>query len=149
MPVNGKFTYYKIKWTFSILRSVYYNHKKSARLLIKKFYKRNQIWKYLRRRVVDLRATWDKKQSSWKNFLIFFQKKLFLYFGKWNFLVSSLKNSYIFSKKEFLYFKELAQRERQKQIHSKRISYIFSKKVLFMFWITADRAVKQLFNTLR
>ena len=116
----------------------------------KKFHRRNLIWKYLRRRVADLRATWDKNNLLEKNFIYFSKKKLFLYFGKWNFLVLRLKNCYIFSKKEFLYFKkELAQPERQKQIHSKRISYIFSKKVLFMFRITADRAVKQLSNTLR
>ena len=30
-----------------------------------------------------------------KNFLVFSLKKFFLYFGKWNFLATSLKNSYI------------------------------------------------------
>ena len=44
--------------------------------------------------------------SKNKNFLIFFEKTFFLYFGKWNFLASSFQNSYIFSKKKnFLYFK--------------------------------------------
>ena len=44
--------------------------------------------------------------SKNKNFLIFFEKTFFLYFGKWNFLASSFQSSYIFSKKKnFLYFK--------------------------------------------
>ena len=40
-----------------------------------------------------------------KKFLIIFQKKKFLYFGKWNCLAPSLKHSYFFPKNNCLYFR--------------------------------------------
>ena len=52
-----------------------------------------------------------------KKFLIFSQKKFFLYFRKYNFLALCLKN--------FLYFRrELSKLEKLKKTHSEIISYI-------------------------
>ena len=46
----------------------------------------------------------NKKRSTLKKVIIFFRKKLFLYFRKWNFLTPRLKISHILPKKFFLYF---------------------------------------------
>ena len=45
----------------------------------------------------------NKKKNTLKNFIIFFQKKVFLIFWGMNFLAQGLKSSYVFSKKTFSY----------------------------------------------
>ena len=45
----------------------------------------------------------NQKNPTPKKLILFFQKNSFLQFGTWNFLAPSLKNYYIFSKKNFLY----------------------------------------------
>ena len=58
--------------------------------------------------------------------------------GKWNFLATNLKNSYIFSKKKFLLFQEGTCKARK----TKNSLFFLEKKFSPDFAITADEAVK-------
>ena len=55
-------------------------------------------------------------------------RKQILHLKKWNFLAPSLKNSYIFSKKTFLYFKRELEKPGEQKLHilspNKSSSYI-------------------------
>ena len=44
-----------------------------------------------------------KKRPTLKKFLIFSQRKFFLYFGKWNFLASSLKTTIFYQRKSLIF----------------------------------------------
>ena len=73
------------------------------------------------------------KITTLKKFLIFSQKKFFLYFRKWNFLAKSLKNFYIFFPNNFfLYFwREISELKKLKKSNRKiflNIFLLFSKK---------------------
>ena len=73
------------------------------------------------------------KITALKKFLLFSQKKFFLYFRKWNFLATSLKNFYIFFPKNFfLYFwREISELKKLKNSNQKtffNIFLLFSKK---------------------
>lgn len=76
--------------------------------------------------VVDFRAAWHtfklklEKKGKWKNpfwiNFLYFSKKYFSYFGKWNFLVLSLKILYFFQKKFFPIFQERTCKSKKTQI---------------------------------
>ena len=80
-----------------------------------------------------------------------FPKKFLLYSGKWNFLASSLKNSYIFPKQTFLIFQEVTCTAWKKnQITLKNFLYFSKKRIIFMFrddcW--SSRKTKKISHTL-
>ena len=94
---------------------------------------------------MEPRATWDtfqhklkkkkKKNPLWKNFLYFYKRNFFLYFGKWNFIAPNLKNYHIFPKKAFfLYFRrELSELKKWQKLYLKKFVMFFQKKVFLIF----------------
>ena len=86
-----------------------------------------------------------KKYSE--KFLIFSQKKFFLYFGKWNFLTSkenlSEKIYCIFSKNVFLIFEEL------EVCSSFELFSFFLRKFFFSFHILRIRTFQRIFWCIR
>ena len=83
------------------------------------------------------------KKPILKKCLIFFQKRFPLNFRKCNFIASSLKNSYIFSKKNFSYISGgNFQSPKNKNNPLWRNFLYYSKRVFPHFGMTADQAIK-------
>ena len=70
----------------------------------------------------------ELSSSKIKTLLYFSQKMFFLYFGSWNFLVPSLKNSNIFSEKSLSYISWVIRKVKEQSFSS-----YFSKKVIPTF----------------